>query len=232
MKFHKLLKANAFSLVVSLPANKPELAQAALDGGADAVKVHINVWHAASGNLFGNFEQNRAFLTRLVEMAGKKPVGLVPGAADAFITEEERTALEELGIDFFSCYSEHLPAFMLKSRKLTKMVALHDTYETILPAVKNSEIDVVEASIMPTSLYGTPLTYFDLLQYRRICEAVRQPVLIPTQKAIRPEEVFALKDAGCKAVMIGANVMRDQSAEACYEATKEFRKQIDSLIEN
>jgi len=54
-------------------------------------------------------------------------------------------------------------------------------------------------------------------------------VLIPTQKGILPEEVFALKDAGCKAVMIGANVMKGQDAASCYEATLAFRKAVDAL---
>ena len=229
MRFEKLLKENPFTLVVSLPNNKLDLAKAALDAGADAVKVHINVLHAASGNLFGDFEHNREFLTRLVELAGERPVGLVTGGADMHLTQAELPQLEALGVDFFSCYSEHLPAFMLKTEKLTKMVAIHDTYDEILSAVRDSEIDVVEASIMKTTEYGKPLRYFDVLQYRKICRAVNQPVLIPTQKAILPEEVFALKDAGCKAVMIGANVMRDQSAEACYDAALAFRRAVDAL---
>ena len=40
MKFKELIEGNKFSLVVSLPSNNLELAKAALDGGAQAVKVH------------------------------------------------------------------------------------------------------------------------------------------------------------------------------------------------
>lgn len=230
MRFQKLLQNNPFSLVVSLPANKLDLAKAALDGGADAIKVHINVLHAASGNLFGSFEQNKHFLEELVKLAGDRPVGLVPGAADAFVTEEEIHAVADLGIDFFSCYSEHLPVFMLKQQRLTRMVALHDTFDEVLCAIRSSEVEVVEASILKTTEYRKPLTFFDVLRYRKICQSVSQPVLIPTQKAIRPDEVFALKDAGCKAIMIGANVMKDQSAEACYQATFAFRKAVNELL--
>lgn len=229
MVFKKLLIDNDFSLVVSLPANRIDLVQAAIDGGADAIKVHLNVQHAASGNLFGSFEDNKEFLKSLVKLAGHRPVGLVPGAADAYISSDEVSKLEDIGVDFFSSYSEHLPVFMLKSQKLTKMVAIHDTYQTILEAIRTSEIDIVEASIMPTTEYRNPLNYFDVLQYRKICEITGKPVLIPTQKAVLPGEVFALKNAGCKAVMIGANVMKDQSAESCLEATIQFRKAIDNL---
>ncbi len=229
MQLERLLKENSFTLVASLSSNDLTLAKAAIDGGADAIKVHMNVHHAASGNTFGNFSENREFLEQLLKLAGYRPVGAVLGGEDAFITEDECRLLEDMGLDFFSCYSEHLPAFMLKSKKLTKMVALHDTYETVLPAVKNSEIDVVEASIMHASTYGKPLRYFDLLQYRKICEAVRQPVLIPTQRNIRPDEVFALRDAGCRAVMIGAMSVGGTGADDWYQATCAFRKAIDQL---
>lgn len=230
MRFHKMLQQNPFSLVASLSANDLDLAKAALDAGADAVKVHMNVHHVASNSQFGSFEDNREFLTKLLEMAGERPVGAVLGGGDAYITQEEKLELEEMGLDFVSCYAEHFPAFMLKGDKITKMVALHDTYETVLPAVKNSEIQVVEASIMHASQYGTPLTYFDLLQYRKICEAVTQPVLIPTQKKIRPDEVFALRDAGCKAVMIGAVVVGEPTAEAWGKTTRAFRNAIDEFL--
>jgi hypothetical protein len=35
-------------LIASLPRNDPALAQAALDGGADVVKVHLHLQHRAS----------------------------------------------------------------------------------------------------------------------------------------------------------------------------------------
>lgn len=229
MRFHKMLQQNPFSLVASLSANNLDIAKAAIDGGADAIKVHMNVFHVASQSTFGTFEDNREFLTKLLELADGRPVGAVLGGGDAYINEEEKRELENMGLDFFSCYAEHLPAFMLKGDKITKMVALHDTYETVLPAVKNSEIQVVEASIMHPSAYGTPLTYFDLLQYRKICEAVPQPVLVPTQKKIQPEEIFALRDAGCKAVMIGAVVVGKSTPEAWYKATSAYRNAVDHL---
>lgn len=86
MEFKQMIETNKFSLVVSLPSNKLELAQAALDGGAQAVKVHCNVWHRASGHTFGTYAENREFLRQLIKLCGDVPVGLVPGGADAFIT--------------------------------------------------------------------------------------------------------------------------------------------------
>lgn len=70
MEFKQMIETNKFSLVVSLPSNKLELAQAALDGGAQAVKVHCNVWHRASGHTFGTYAENREFLRQLIKLCG------------------------------------------------------------------------------------------------------------------------------------------------------------------
>ena len=53
MNFRQMIESNSFTVVVSLPANDLDLARAALDAGAQAIKVHCNVWHRASGHTFG-----------------------------------------------------------------------------------------------------------------------------------------------------------------------------------
>ena len=109
MEFKNVIEKNKFSLVVSLPSNDLGMAKAALEGGAQAVKVHCNVWHRASGHTFGTYAENRAFLRQLIELAGDVPVGLVPGGEEAFITPEERLELEAMGLKCFSAYSHRLP---------------------------------------------------------------------------------------------------------------------------
>ena len=82
MNFKERITNNKFSLVVSLPSNSLELAEAALEGGAMAVKVHCNVWHRASGHTFGSYAENREFLKKLIELCGDIPDGLVAGGED------------------------------------------------------------------------------------------------------------------------------------------------------
>jgi hypothetical protein len=230
MNFKELVTNQKFTLVASLPANRIDLAIAALEGGAQAIKVHMNVWHRASNNTFGSFTENKEFMKELIGLAGDIPVGLVPGGPDAFISNEERLELEEMGLKFFSSYAQHLPAFMMESQKLTKMVAIDYTYnQNTLDAVKNSKIEVLETSVMPGELYGTPLYYADLLRYSDLVAKTGKPVLVPTQKKIQPCEVKHLYEAGCKAVMIGAIVMGKESAEDCKKATTAFRNAVDAL---
>lgn len=231
MSFKKLINSNKFSLVVSLPSNDLDLARAALDGGADAVKVHCNVWHRASGHTFGTYAENKQFLADLIKLCGKVPVGLVPGADEAFISVEERLELEEMGLGFFSAYSHHLPCHMMESKKLDKMVAIDFSYnQNTLDAIKNSKIDVLECSVQHGENYGTNLNYADILRYADIAEKTKKPCLIPTQRKILPSEVKHLYEAGCKAIMIGAIVMgKEPNAEACRVTTKSFRDAVDAL---
>lgn len=231
MNFKEMITGNRFSLVVSLPSNDLAMAEAALRGGAQAVKVHCNVWHRASGHTFGTFAENRAFLKDLIALCGDVPVGLVPGGEEAFITEEERLELEEMGLGFFSAYTRHIPCHMLDSKKLVRMAAIDYTYDQgTLDAVRRSSIDVLECSVQPGERYGQALNYEDLLRYSDIVEKTGKPCLIPTQKKIRPDEVRRLYQAGCKAVMIGAVVMgREPDAGEVQKAAAAFRESIEAL---
>lgn len=231
MKFKELIEGNKFSLVVSLPSNNLELAEAALDGGAQAVKVHCNVWHRASGHTFGTYAENREFLQQLIALCRDVPVGLVPGGEDAFITPEERLELENMGLGFFSSYSQHLPCHMMESKVLTKMVAIDYTYTgNTLDAVRSSGIDVLECSVQPGENYGTDLNYADILRYSDIVTKSGKPCLIPTQRKIKPCEVKHLYEAGCKAVMIGAIVMgKEPDVKQLQAVTSAFREAIDAL---
>lgn len=231
MDFAQLVSEGKFTLVVSLPSNDLELAKAALEGGADAVKVHCNVWHRASGHTFGTYEENKAFLRELIALCGDVPVGLVPGTSEAFITEGELRELEEMGLGFISAYSHHLPCFAMDSRKITNAVAIGSDYtETTLDAVRASDIAVLECSVVRGEEYGTDLTCADVLRYGHIVRRAGKPCMIPTQKKVRPEDVKYLYRAGCKALMIGAVVLGQEPApEEIREITAAFRTAVDAL---
>lgn len=231
MNFKETLKENKFTLVVSLPENNLELAKAALEGGAQAIKVHANVWHRASGHTFGTFAENKQFLQELIKLCGNVPVGLVPGGEDAFISATERLELESMGLGFFSSYLHHLPCHMMESQALIKMAAIDSTYnQNTLDAVKQSPIDVLECSIQPGELYGSDLNYADILRYSDIAAKCGKPCLIPTQKKIKPHEVKHLYTAGCKAIMIGAIVMgKEPNADQVRAAASAFRNAVDTL---
>ena len=231
MGFLERIQKEKFVLVVSLPSNNLELAKAALEGGADAVKVHCNVWHRASGHTFGTYEENKAFLKDLIRLCGDVPVGLVPGTSEAFITEAQLRELEAMGLDFISAYSQNLPTFALDSQKITNAVAIGFDYtESTLDAVKDSDIEILECSVVRGESYGQNLTCADLLCYSSIAKRTGKPCMVPTQKNIRPEDVKYLHRAGCKALMIGAIVLgQDPAPEKLREITAAYRVAVDAL---
>lgn len=231
MNFAELISCRKFTLVVSLPANDLALAKAALEGGAHAVKVHCNVWHRASGHTFGSYEENRAFFRELIALCGDVPVGLVPGTSEAFITEAQLQELEEMGLSFLSAYSHHLPSFALDPQRITNAVAIGPDYtEGLLDAVRDSDIEVLECSVVRGEEYGTALTCADLLRYSGIVKRSGKPCMVPTQKKIRPEDVNHLYRAGCKALMIGAVVFgQEPTPERVREVTAAFRTAAEAL---
>ena len=231
MGFVQLLDRRKLILVVSLPSNDLELAKAALEGGADAVKVHCNVWHRASGHTFGTYEENKEFLKALIGLCGDVPVGLVPGTAEAFITEAELRELKEMGLDFISAYSHNLPCFAMDYPGVTAVVAIGaDDCESVLDAVRDSDIAVLEASVVRGEEYGQDLTCADVLRYGSIVRRTGKPCMVPTQKKIRPEDVKHLYRAGCRALMIGAIVFgQNPTPEELREITAAYRSAVDAL---
>ena len=87
---------------------------------------------------------------------------------------------------------------------------------------------VVEASIMPGTEYGQPLCMRDLLRYRTLVQATKLPVVVPTQRLIRPSEVAALAQTGVRGLMIGA-VVTGRTEESIRRAVHEFRNAIDRM---
>ena len=109
MDYTEMLTDNRFSVIAALPRNDLALAEAALEGGAQAVKVHCNVWHRASGNTFGTFAENRTFLRELIALCGDVPVGLVPGGEDASM-RRSGWSWKRWGFPFFPAMRSTFPA--------------------------------------------------------------------------------------------------------------------------
>ena len=193
-------------LIMSRPANDVEMARAALNGGADILKVHLRVQHVASGTTFSTLDEERDRLQRILALF-PGPVGVVAGAEDA-ATPREMDELRAMGIDFFDLYASHMPAWMWNVSGMSKMVALQadaSVHQAI--ALENLGADLLEASIIPHEGYGKALTVADLARYRDLHDTVDVPIIVPTQRAIQVEEAPLITRAcGIEGLMIGAIV--------------------------
>jgi len=225
------LKGN-FGLLVSLPRNDLELARAALGAGADGLKVHINLHHHASGLSTGSLDEEAASLEQIIALGA--PVGIVPGAGDRVASPDEMRRLDRMGIDFFDLYADDMRAWMLRmsDTQMSVMVAFGAAcrpWGLVESVGGDSRPDMVEASIVPHDGYGGPLTAADVSDYAEIASRSGLPVIVPTQRAIRPGEVGVLRDAGTAGLLIGA-IVTGTEADGMAQATEEFRRAIDALM--
>ncbi|WP_235617539.1 hypothetical protein [Brevibacillus brevis] len=203
-RFRQALEEKPFLLMVSLPQNDETLARAAMEEGADGLKMHINVYHRASGNRFGPLAEYTDFLQTIrSQFAG--PIGIVPGGSMEELNPEEIKQFDSLGIDFLSIYGHHLPASLMKIEGVASTFAIDDQFDlSRLQAVKHFPMTALEASIIPGSEYGTRLTFADLLTYRYIVEKAGIPIIVPTQRKIMAEDIGALRETGVRVLLAGA----------------------------
>lgn len=221
-------KANRsrFSLMVSIPQNDPEMARAAETGGADAVKVHLNVVHPASGLKFGSFKEERKKL-EAVAKAISIPLGVVPGDKNP-ASLEELTELHRLGFDFFDIFAHDLPSEYLDA-PLGRMICVDSGYtpaDVKQLALKTAQ--VFEASVIPHEGYGQPVVREDLVRWKALTQDLKTPLLISTQRKIQPEECGLLKDAGARGIVIGV-VVTGLNTKGVENTTRRFRNAIDKL---
>lgn len=222
-------------LFVSLPANDLEMARAAWESGADAIKLHMNVVHEASGTRFGSFAEEAETVQAIIA-AASCPVGLMPGAAfDQLPTQAEIRSLSCL--QFIDIYAEHMPLWFLDlPHRLIVAIRSFDgfteppfflTHIYYPREAHKNRIDMAEASIFGPDEIGRPFTYYDYRRLRILQEYVDAPLVVPTQKFITPEDSVWLKRGGTAALMIGA-VVTGRSPDSIARATAAYRTAIDS----
>jgi len=216
------LMASGPVLIMSLPANDPALADAAARGGADVLKIHIRVHHDASGTHFGTLAEERARIARILDCF-PGPVGIVAGAVDS-ATPQEMDELAALGIDFFDLYASLMPAWMWRETRMARAAALEPGFTLHqVSALEALGADLLEAAIIPHDQYGTPLTVADLAAYRDLRDHTGLPLIVPSQRAIRPEDATLLtEDCGIDALMIGA-IVTGHTPDTVEAAVRAFK---------
>jgi hypothetical protein len=213
-------------LIVSIPGNRVDMARAAENAGADAIKVHINVTHHASGIAFGTLEQERAALEKIIA-AVKVPLGLVPGE-DLAISAETLRHIGAMGFAFIDGYAHTLPTWA-RGGKMDYWAAINPTYTTteVQHLANLPWVDVIEAAIIPADAYGQLLSIRDLARYRELHQILTKPFVVPSQRRLRVEDVPGLLAVGAKNIMIGA-VVTGMEVAGIKTLTRAFRRAMDA----
>lgn len=217
-KLYTALTTGEFPIIVSLARHDLDLAKAALDGGAYALKTHLNAYHRATGTTFGGFAEERSFFEALSRLGC--PL-LVMAGQETVPSAEEMDALADLGFEGFNVYVDHMQPHLLTSR-LRPMPALSATSTpddikqiAALPGC------VVEASIMPFERYRTAMTDADLERYAAVVDVVDVPVIVPSQLALTPQDAIRLREAGIAAPLLGAIVTGD-TPRSMLQSVRQF----------
>jgi hypothetical protein len=218
--------ARRFVLMVSLPKNDPQLARAAVEAGAQCLKVHLNCHHFASGTTFGTWQEEKSSISEVLA-AVDVPVGIVTGE-ETQPSPDDLAEIEQAGFDFWDLFARFTPPahFQLK---LGRMVAVDSQWTPeMMQALEKIGVHIIEGSIVPKTEYRTPLHLVDLANYLRLAQASQMPVLIPTQKAVQPHEVGALQKVGAAGLTIGA-VVTGLDESSLRSATSRFAEAIAAL---
>jgi hypothetical protein len=220
-KLIDLLNKNKMTLIVALSKNDPESAEAAIKGGADALQLHIN-FHD-----IGDFKNEKENLSRVLELSSL-PVGVFPGAKK-HAAQKEMEEMIKMGFDFFSVEIEQIPSFMSQIKGISKVLALGSRFTIdVVLGVGKYGADAVDAAIIPSTGYGKDLVVGDLQNYISIVISAGIPVIIPTQRSIRPSEVAIIADAGAKGLML-TSVVTGTTSKHVRERVQEFRVAVDDL---
>lgn len=226
MRLMDKIKTNKMSLIVSLPKNDIDLAKAALNGGADAIKVHTNVWHRASNNVFPPFLEQIELLKKIIDSVSI-PVGLVPGGENSCVTENEIKIIKSMGFDFISMFVHHMPLYIYKSG-ITIMATITNDYKVDdIKALDDLNVDIIEADMVKDDKKDI-IRLCDLMSYKKVVKALNKPVCVPTQRIINQNDVIDLYNIGVKCLMIGVIVTGDIPGEL-ENITKSYRKEIDII---
>lgn len=216
-------------MIISLPANDAALAQAALEEGADGLKVHVNVGHRASNTQFGPLSQYEPVFRQIRELC-KGPLGIVPADRPEDVERDEMAKLASMDFDFYSIYAHHLPSILIQDERWDRTFAINDSYDlSLITDLQHFGFTALEASIVRGSEYGSPLTMADLLKYRSLARKAGIPVIVPSQRRLIADDLQPLLEAGVRAVLLGA-VVTGRSEQQLRRTVSEFRNAIDRLV--
>ena len=218
------VRVPALALIVSLARNDVELAKAALNGGADAVLLHLNQERPEAGVKFGILDVESETLRAVAGASGDKPWGVDLGEGPA--TADEAKGLVELGADFISARAASASASLLIAEGLARVISVgRDLSPYLVRIIGEMPIEVVEVSLLDTNR-SQPLTILDVMRYRQIVDLTRQSVVVRTQGIIKPDDVRALREAGVLGLILDIATVGSDPA-AVEGTTRAFRQAID-----
>jgi len=206
-KLLELLSKKKMTLIVQLPENSIELAKLAEAEGADALVIKN--------------EENISDILKAVKI----PVG-VDLSMEQALDEKQVKACDKF--DFINFHFGSLPA-AAKRTKPGKIITLNEEYTLDkMIGVEDTGAQAIDAAIIPVSQRSRELIVGDLQNYIAIAISSGLPVIIPTQRVIKPSEVAIISDTGAKGILL-TEVVLGNDPKSMEKALREYRMAADDL---
>lgn len=226
-KLLNTLKTNPMTIIVATPLNSVEMARAAEANGAHAIKTHINMTHRASQVTFGTLEEERPVLTEIIHSVNI-PVGIVPGAS-LDVGLEMIIELAEMGFDFFDMFAHFMKPELFQAPGISRMAAVDSSMDLeTVGELSNLGVEMLEGAIISPEGYGAELSIVDLARYRILRKHVSIPLIIPSQRTLKPENISSLYDLGVEGVLVGV-LSTGKDADQLARQVAAFREAAEKL---
>jgi len=92
----------------------------------------------------------------------------------------------------------------------------------------DEKIDAIDAAIIPPNQLGKELIVGDLQNYIAIAMSSNIPVMVPTQRSIKPSEIPIIWDTGAKGLILTKVVLGD-NIKSFTKAVSEYRIAVDDI---
>lgn len=223
------LKKNRFSILVSPFNNDPKLVDIFIKNGINIIKFHINITHPVSNFKFKTWEDEKENIMNIILENPNITVGLVPGYVKENLEEINYFELEsyidfiDIFIDSFTIYYINIPKNVEKVVAVNRVLSKEE-----LEVLDFFKFSAIEASIVNKSEYGLELTLDDILNYSKLINNSSIPVIIPTQKYIKPKDVKILYEIGAKGIVLGG-ISLSTNYEKLEKNLYEFINEVSKL---
>jgi hypothetical protein len=177
-------------------AAKPKMLLLAWVGLDDVEKAPSMLEAADAAVLVSSKAPTAKTLKAIVKSSGETPMG---------VWVEDGAGLklfDSAGIDFAVFAPEKMPLAAIDAEKPGRVVGIpFDIEDSLVRTVNELMVDAVIINSP-----GTPLTFQDLMRFRRLGEWVSKPLLAVVPAALSGGEIKALWDAGIDALVVSLTV--------------------------
>lgn len=220
------LAQKKFFLFGDLHVNSRDLAIACEEAGADSIIFHLNQ-EVGGGFRFAGLEIEEDSIRDSMSVL-KVPLGITIGDTRELL-ENDWEVIADMGFAFVNMFAHQLPIFVWNDNRLEKIVSIGPGYilEQVRALSELDNVSAIVAALTPNQGIGLPFTILDGTTLRLITSLSSKPVLVPTQRKIRPQDIVPLTKMGCRGLLLTTTAY-GETPESCREKISTYRTELSS----